>query len=83
MAADGGDRPVVVKGREEAVYLMDLMMSDPDFMQFQDDLITQMEDNLGDGYTTVGGDGDDETAQVCVWLRCLANGANCASPCLQ
>eukprot|EP00039_Didymoeca_costata_P015190 m.254297 g.254297 ORF g.254297 m.254297 type:complete len:767 (-) comp16170_c2_seq1:2644-4944(-) len=70
---DGGDA-VIVKGRDQALKLMDMMMSDTDFMRMQDELFSKMEDDLGDGYTDVGGadseEESEEAQQAAIRERC-------------
>ncbi len=39
---------VHIKGREEAVRLMDMMMADEDFMRYQEELFQDMEDSMAD-----------------------------------
>lgn len=39
---------VYIKGRDEAVRLMDLMMADEDFMRYQEELFQDVEDNMAD-----------------------------------
>lgn len=55
-----GDGAVVVAGRDKAVEMIDMMMNDQDFMQFQEQLMVQMEEELGDGYDDIGEDIPDQ-----------------------
>ena len=48
LAAPTGE-VVVVKGREDAVRMMDMMMADQEFMMYQEQLFAAMESELGNG----------------------------------
>jgi hypothetical protein len=38
--------PVHVKGRQEAVAMLDMMMNDPDFMRFQEEIMEDFENEM-------------------------------------
>jgi hypothetical protein len=46
---------VYVKGRAEAVAMLDLMMADPDFMRFQDEIMADFEAEMMQEIEMVGG----------------------------
>jgi hypothetical protein len=63
----GGAAPA--KGGE-VVDMMDMMMNDKDFMKFQNTLLVELEEGLGDGYTEILVEDEDAKANPAFRERC-------------